>query len=99
MAVAAGIDGQEQVEVLSEVAGGRSAAPDHHGLRLSGWVSRGREGTSLGLGGQSRTMAETLDVRVPMEFKRRGGRKEIVLPPDAYTTPDVGHLCRPDDSW
>ena len=33
---------------------------------------------------------ETIDVHVPMEFKVRGGRKEIILPPDANTTPDVG---------
>ena len=33
---------------------------------------------------------ETIDVHVPMEFKVRGGRKEIILPPDAHTTPDVG---------
>jgi len=26
---------------------------------------------------------------VPMEFKTRGGRKEIILPPDAATTADV----------
>ena len=25
-----------------------------------------------------------------MEFRRGGGRKEIILPPDADTTPDVG---------
>ena len=25
-----------------------------------------------------------------MEFKVRGGRKEIILPPDAHKTPDVG---------
>jgi len=33
---------------------------------------------------------QTLHVHVPMELKRRGGRKEIVLPPEAHTTPDVG---------
>ncbi len=33
---------------------------------------------------------DTLDVHIPMEFRRRGGRKEIVLPPDADMTPDVG---------
>ena len=33
---------------------------------------------------------QTVDVRVPMEFKVRGGRKEIVLPPDAHAAPDVG---------
>ena len=32
----------------------------------------------------------TVDIRVPMEFKRRGGRKEIILPPDAATAGDVG---------
>jgi len=32
---------------------------------------------------------QTVDVRVPMEFKRRGGRKEIVLPPDAHTAAEV----------
>jgi len=36
------------------------------------------------------TDGQTVDVHVPMEFKRRGGRKEIVLPPDVHTTPDVG---------
>ena len=34
--------------------------------------------------------AETLDVHVPMELRRRGGRKEILLPPDAHTAADVG---------
>ena len=40
---------------------------------------------------------QTVDVRVPMEFKTRGGRKEIIsvrspsgLPPDAATAADVG---------
>ena len=33
---------------------------------------------------------ETIEVHVPMEFKVRGGRKKIILPPDANTTPDVG---------
>jgi hypothetical protein len=40
---------------------------------------------------------QTLDIRVPMEFKTRSGRKEIIsvgspsgLPPDAATTADVG---------
>ena len=32
----------------------------------------------------------TLDIHIPMEFQRRSGRKEIVLPPDANTTPDFG---------
>jgi hypothetical protein len=39
----------------------------------------------------------TVDIRVPMGFKTRGGRKEIIsvrgpsgLPPDAATTADVG---------
>ena len=32
---------------------------------------------------------QTVDVRVPMEFKRRGGRKEIFLPPDAATAAEV----------
>ncbi|MFH1268301.1 MAG: hypothetical protein ABIK89_21480, partial [Planctomycetota bacterium] len=32
----------------------------------------------------------TITVHVPMTFKVRGGRKEIILPPDANTTPDVG---------
>jgi len=43
-------------------------------------------------GGQAAGPADddTLNIHVPMEFKRRGGRKEIVLPPDAHTTPDVG---------
>jgi hypothetical protein len=35
------------------------------------------------------TDGQTVDIRVPMEFKRRGGRKEIILPPDAPTTADV----------
>jgi len=33
---------------------------------------------------------QTVDIRVPMEFKTRSGRKEIILPPDAATTTDVG---------
>jgi len=40
---------------------------------------------------------ETLDVHVPMELKRRGGKKEIIsarspsgLPPGAHTPADVG---------
>jgi site-specific DNA recombinase len=33
---------------------------------------------------------QTLDIRVPMEFKTRSGRKEIILPPGAATTADVG---------
>ena len=40
---------------------------------------------------------QTVDIRVPMEFKTRSGRKEIIsvgspsgLPPDAATTADVG---------
>jgi len=43
------------------------------------------------------TSGQTVDVRVPMEFKTRSGRKEIIsvrspsgLPPDAATTADVG---------
>ena len=28
-----------------------------------------------------------MDIRVPMEFKTRGGRREIILPPDAETQP------------
>ena len=31
----------------------------------------------------------TVDLRVPIEFKVRGGRKGIVLPPDANSAPDV----------
>jgi len=31
-----------------------------------------------------------VDIRVPMEFKTRSGQKEIILPPDAATTADVG---------
>ena len=34
--------------------------------------------------------SQTLDVRVPVELKVRGGRKEIILPPDANTARDVG---------
>ncbi|HUU21013.1 MAG TPA: hypothetical protein VM389_00630 [Phycisphaerae bacterium] len=37
---------------------------------------------------------QTADICVPMEFKRRGGRKEIVLLPDAHTAAEVG-LRRP----
>ena len=33
---------------------------------------------------------QTVDIRVPMEFKTRSGRKEIILPPGAATTADVG---------
>ena len=33
---------------------------------------------------------QTVDIRMPLEFKGRGGRKEIVLPPDAHTAADVG---------
>jgi len=33
---------------------------------------------------------QTVDIRVPMEFKTRSGRKEIILPPDAARTADVG---------
>ena len=29
----------------------------------------------------------TVDLRVPIEFKVRGGRKEIILPPDAEAVP------------
>jgi hypothetical protein len=43
------------------------------------------------------TDGQTVDIRVPMELKTRGGRKEIIsvrspsgLPPDAATTADVG---------
>ncbi len=32
----------------------------------------------------------TVTIHIPMEFRRGGGRKEIILPPDADTTPDVG---------
>ncbi len=32
----------------------------------------------------------TVTVHVPMTFKVRGGRKEIILPADANTTPDRG---------
>ena len=32
---------------------------------------------------------QTLDVRVPMEFKVRGGRKEIILPPGAAAEPQA----------
>ena len=39
---------------------------------------------TVGQGGQ------TVDVRVPMEFNRHSGRKEIILPPDVPTTADVG---------
>ena len=40
-------------------------------------------------GGPLRGVA-TVDIRVPMEFKTRSGRKEIILPPGAATTADVG---------
>ena len=36
------------------------------------------------------TDGQTVDIRVPMEFKTRSGRKEIILPPGAATTADVG---------
>jgi hypothetical protein len=36
------------------------------------------------------TDGQTVDIRVPMEFKTRSGRKEIILPPDAATAADVG---------
>ena len=32
----------------------------------------------------------TVDIHVPIEFKIRGGKKEIILPPDAHTAADVG---------
>ena len=32
---------------------------------------------------------QTVDIRVPMGFKRRGGRKEIILPADAESEPKV----------
>ena len=58
-------------------------------LRLNGLNSLIAElaGEGRGVVGND---GQTVDVRVPMEFKVRGGRKEIVLPPDANTTPDVG---------
>lgn len=33
---------------------------------------------------------QTVDIHVPMEFNVRGGRKEIILPPDARPAADVG---------
>jgi hypothetical protein len=33
---------------------------------------------------------QTIDLRVPTKFKVRGGRKEVILPPEANGTPDVG---------
>ena len=58
-------------------------------IRLNGLNSlaaelQGQGQAELGNDGQ------TVDVRVPMEFRRRGGRKEIILPLDADTTHDVG---------
>ena len=57
----------------------------HHAAGPSGAQADGADGrVEPGRDGQ------TVDVRVPMEFKVRGGRKEIVLPPDAATAADVG---------
>ncbi len=58
-------------------------------MRLNGLNSlvaelQGASAAEIGADGQ------TADIRVPMEFKVRGGRKEIVLPPDADTADDVG---------
>lgn len=54
-----------------------------HGLNSLVAELAGGDPAELGPDGQ------TVDVRVPMEFKTRGGRKEIILPPDAATTADV----------
>ena len=65
-------------------------------LRLHGLNSLAAElvgdGPAKGAGGRVArgTDGQTVDIRVPMEFKTRGGRKEIILPPDAATTADVG---------
>ena len=57
------------------------------------------DGSAEGAGGRVVPGADgqTLDIRVPMEFKTRSGRKEIIsvrspsgLPPGAATTADVG---------
>jgi len=52
----------------------------------------GADGPAEGAGGRvvSGKDGQTVDVRVPMEFKTRSGRKEIILPPGAATTADVG---------
>ena len=65
-------------------------------LRLHGLNSLVAElvgdGPAEGAGGRVApgTDGQTVDIRVPMEFKTRSGRKEIILPPDAATTADVG---------
>jgi len=65
-------------------------------LRLHGLNSLVAElagdGSAEGAGGRVVPGADgqTLDIRVPMEFKTRSGRKEIILPPGAATTADVG---------
>jgi hypothetical protein len=33
---------------------------------------------------------QRVDIHVPMESKARGGRKEIIQPPEAFTSADVG---------
>ena len=65
-------------------------------LRLHGLNSLAAElvgdGPAKGAGGRVArgTDGQTVDIRVPMEFKTRGGRKEIILPPGAATAADVG---------
>jgi hypothetical protein len=64
-------------------------------LRLHGLnslVAELADGSAKGAGGRVVPGADgqTVDIRVPMEFKTRSGRKEIILPPDAATTTDVG---------
>ena len=65
-------------------------------LRLNGLDSlvAGLQGGAPTEGADARvepgTDGQTVGIRVPMEFKRRGGRKEIILPPDAATAADVG---------
>lgn len=59
-----------------------------HGLNALVAELQGDGPVEIGKDGQ------TVDVRVPMEFKTRGGRKEIILPPDADAEPKA-QLNRP----
>jgi len=65
-----------------------AARPD---TAVKDWVSSPRNGRGLQGDGPSEPaqQGQTVDVRISMEFKVRGGRKGIILPPDAHTTPDV----------
>ncbi len=57
-------------------------------LRLNGLNSLVGELAGDGLAVPARD-GQTLDIRVPMAFKVRGGRKEILLPPDAEAEPQA----------